>query len=96
MKIETNPLGSTASSQARKALAHNDASVQPQADGIESGSDNVQLSVDQQKVQALKAKLKALPEMRWDRVNALRDKIRDGSYQVGNQHIADAMMAELF
>ena len=60
-----------------------------------TGQDQAQLSVDSGTVQQLKAKLSQLPEVRQERVNALRQAVNGGTYQVSNQQLADAIGSEL-
>jgi flagellar biosynthesis anti-sigma factor FlgM len=56
-----------------------------------SGQDQAQLSVDNGTIQNLKAQLGQVPEVRQDRVDALRQAISNGSYQVSDQQLADAI-----
>jgi negative regulator of flagellin synthesis FlgM len=60
-----------------------------------SQQDQTQLSVDSGTVQELKVKLSQLPDVRQERVNALRQALGDGSYQVSSQQLADAMGTDL-
>jgi len=62
---------------------------------VTSGQDKAQLSVDSGTVQQLKSTLSQLPEVRQDRVNALRRAVSSGSYQVSNQQLADAIGSDL-
>jgi flagellar biosynthesis anti-sigma factor FlgM len=57
--------------------------------------DEVQFSVDGEKVQQLKAGLDGLPDLRQDRVVALQQAIEEGSYNVSPRQIAQAMSSEL-
>lgn len=57
--------------------------------------DQAQLSVDQGKVNQLQAELARLPDVRRDRVEALQWAVRDGSFQVSNEQIADKLFSEL-
>ena len=56
-----------------------------------SGLDQAKLSVDNGTIQTLKARLSQLPEVRQDRVDALRQAISKGSYRVSDQQLADAI-----
>jgi flagellar biosynthesis anti-sigma factor FlgM len=58
-------------------------------------SDEVQLSVDGEKIQQLKADLVGLPDMRQDRVVPLRQAVEEGGYNVSAQQIAQAMSSDL-
>jgi flagellar biosynthesis anti-sigma factor FlgM len=57
--------------------------------------DQVQFSVDGEKVQQLKTDLAALPDLRQDRVTALKQALEEGSYNVSGEQIAPAMSSEL-
>lgn len=57
--------------------------------------DQAQLSVDNNTIQNLKTSLAQVPEVRQNRVNALRAAINSGSYQVSNQQLANAMGSDL-
>lgn len=55
-------------------------------------ADRVDLSQDAQMVAALRRKIKDLPEVREDRVKALRQRISEGRYHVAADDIADLMV----
>jgi len=57
--------------------------------------DEVQFSVDREKVQQLKADLDGLPDLRQERVAVLRQAIEAGSYEVPIHQIAQAMSSDL-
>jgi len=79
------------------AKATNGGSPAPQnspASG-ESGQDQAQLSRDGGTVQQLKTMLSQVPEVRQDRVDALRQAIGNGSYQVSDQQLGDAIGSAL-
>jgi len=57
--------------------------------------DQVQFSVDGETVQQLKTDLAGLPDLRQDRVAALKQAIDGGSYNVSSQQIAQAMSSDL-
>jgi flagellar biosynthesis anti-sigma factor FlgM len=56
----------------------------------------VQPSIDREKVQRLKSALDGVPELRQERVAALRQALDEGSYKVPNQQIAQAMFSDLW
>jgi negative regulator of flagellin synthesis FlgM len=60
--------------------------------GIE---DTFQLSGTLGQVQQLKAQLAQTPEVRSDRVAALRQQVQQGTYKPTNEQIANAMISEL-
>jgi negative regulator of flagellin synthesis FlgM len=57
--------------------------------------DEAQFSVDSEKVQQLKTDLTGLPDLRQDRVTALKQALEEGSYNVSGEQIAQAMSSEL-
>jgi negative regulator of flagellin synthesis FlgM len=69
--------------------------TQNQGERVGLSSDEVQLSVDGEKVQQLKADLNGLPDLRQERVVALKQAIEEGSYKVSAQQIAQAMSSDL-
>ncbi len=52
------------------------------------------VSVDTTSVGSLQAQALATPEIRHDRVQALREQIRNGSYEIDPAKIADAMLRD--
>ena len=59
------------------------------------GDDQVQFSGAQGQVQALAKQVLQFPEMRQEKVNALRQAVLDGDYQVGSKQVADAVFAHM-
>jgi negative regulator of flagellin synthesis FlgM len=57
--------------------------------------DAADLSSDLQTVQQLKSQLANLPDVRQERVQALQKAVQDGTYEVGDGKIADAMLTDL-
>jgi flagellar biosynthesis anti-sigma factor FlgM len=57
--------------------------------------DQAQLSADTATVQQLKASLSQVPEVRQERVNALRQAMSKGTYQVSDQQLGDAIGSDL-
>jgi negative regulator of flagellin synthesis FlgM len=62
---------------------------------VPSSQDQAQLSVSSEKIGQLKATLASVPEIRQERVAPLRQAINDGSYQVSDQQLADAIHSDL-
>jgi len=60
-----------------------------------SDSDDARLSTAIA-VSALAEKLRQLPDVRQERVAALRQAVQNGQYQPSDQQIADALHAQLF
>jgi flagellar biosynthesis anti-sigma factor FlgM len=54
-----------------------------------------QLSGDPARVQSLAAQVNALPETRQEKVGALGPAVRDGSYQVSPEQMAEALISEM-
>jgi len=68
---------------------------QSQGEKVGFSPDEVQLSVDGERVQQMQADLGGLPDLRQDRVVPLRQAIEGGSYDVSSQQIAQAMSSDL-
>ena len=66
-----------------------------EASSIEGG-DTVLLSGTLAQAQQLKVQLSQTPDIRTDRVNALRQQILQGTYAPTNGQIAGAMMSEIY
>ena len=62
---------------------------------VSSGQDQAQLSLDNSAIQNLKAQLAKLPEVRQDRVDALRQAVSSGNYRVSDQQLSDAIGSDL-
>jgi flagellar biosynthesis anti-sigma factor FlgM len=62
---------------------------------VNSGQDQAQLSVGGQTIQQLNFSLSQVPEVRQERVDALRQVVSSGSYQVSDQQLSDAIGSEL-
>ncbi len=60
-----------------------------------SGEDQAQLSGTHMQVEALAAQAAQLPEIRQEKVVALREAVEGGRYQVDHRQVADAMLAHL-
>jgi len=68
---------------------------QNQGEKVGFSPDEVQFSVDGDKVQQLKTDLAGLPDVRQERVVALNQAIEQGSYNVSDQQIAQSMSSDL-
>jgi flagellar biosynthesis anti-sigma factor FlgM len=62
---------------------------------VNSDQDQARLSTDGGTVQQMKTMLSQLPEIRQDRVDALRQAVSSGSYQVTDQQLGDAIGSDL-
>jgi negative regulator of flagellin synthesis FlgM len=69
-----------------------------QTPSLSAGStqDQAQLSIDSNTIQQLQARLSQVPDVRQDRVNALRQAVNNGSYQVSDQQLSDAIASDMF
>jgi negative regulator of flagellin synthesis FlgM len=59
------------------------------------GADAARVSPDRVHVRALEAELKAAPEIRKDKVEALQRRIREGQFRVEPEQVAQAMLSEM-
>lgn len=59
------------------------------------GEDQAELSGVHNQVQALAAQVSQLPEIRQEKVDALRQVVLGGSYQPGSKQIAEALFAHM-
>jgi flagellar biosynthesis anti-sigma factor FlgM len=68
----------------------------PKTSGVSpaAGEDTVKLSSTHGEVQTLAANLAHVPEVRTERVNALRQQVRNASYHPDSGQVADAVIAE--
>jgi negative regulator of flagellin synthesis FlgM len=94
MKIDL-PLAFPGQSGPSRVGAAGPSPTQNQEERVGLSSDEVQLSVDGEKVQQLKADLNGLPDLRQERVAALKQAIDEGSYNVSAEQIAQAMSSDL-
>ncbi|HTU40733.1 MAG TPA: flagellar biosynthesis anti-sigma factor FlgM [Candidatus Aquilonibacter sp.] len=65
------------------------------ASGGVLGEDQAELSDTYAQVQALTAQALQFPEIRQEKVNALRQVVQDGSYQPSSDQIAGAMFTNM-
>jgi flagellar biosynthesis anti-sigma factor FlgM len=56
--------------------------------------DEARLSIDQDKVETLKSELSRLPEVRQERVEVVKQAVREGRQQVSDQQLAEAIHSE--
>lgn len=59
------------------------------------GEDSAQLAFSREAIATLKAQLAQMPEIRQERVAALRQAVANGTYQITPQQVAHAMFQEL-
>jgi len=94
MRID-GPLPLPESSQPQRTQKSGTSSNQRNLTPTRSSQDQTLLSVDTQRVDQLKGSLSQLPEIRQDRVAALREAVANGSHQVSDQQLADAIHSQL-
>jgi len=58
--------------------------------------DEVQFSIDREKVQRLKSDLDGMPDLRQELIAVLKQALEAGTYKVPNQEIAQAMFSDLW
>ncbi len=95
MKIDLNPssmqeLARSNGSATAAPVGQTEVSNQP---GV-SLDDVAQLSTGSDAIQKLKTQLEAVPDVRQQRVEGLRQAISEGSFQVSPEHIADAILGD--
>jgi flagellar biosynthesis anti-sigma factor FlgM len=93
MRVDLNP-GSSEAQELGQAGSAGARVTNATAGGTLVGSDTAQLSSDQGRVQSLAAQVNNLPEIRQEKVEALRRVIRDGNYDVAPEQTAEAMLSE--
>lgn len=64
--------------------------------GNQPVADNLEVSLSETTVTALKAHLASLPSTRQERVQALQQAIHNGTCEVGGKQLANAIHADLF
>jgi flagellar biosynthesis anti-sigma factor FlgM len=69
--------------------------AQNQGKKVGLSPNEVQFSIDREKVQRLKSDLDGMPDVRQERVAVLRQALEAGSYKVPNPQIAQAMFSDL-
>lgn len=96
MRIDLNPssmpelAGSNGTAGAAPA---GQPAVTEQAGPTATSDDVANLSTGSESLQRLKTQLDAVPDVRQQQVESLRQAVADGSFKVSPQHIAEAMLA---
>lgn len=60
----------------------------------DAGIDSAQLTTGTAALQQLKAQLAGVPDVRQEQVQALRQAVQNGTYEISPQRIANAMLAD--
>jgi negative regulator of flagellin synthesis FlgM len=95
MRVD-NPVSIPENLQPQKVARIGSSSQQNRSAPVDSGQDETQLSVDSSTIQQLNANLSQVPEIRQERVDALRQAVSSGSYEVSDQQLSDAVASDLF
>jgi negative regulator of flagellin synthesis FlgM len=90
MRVDA-PLSFPENLQPQKVASSGSPTQQSRTAPVESGQDQAQLSVNNDTMRQLKASLSQVPEVRQERVEALRQAVSSGSYQVSDQQLSDAI-----
>jgi len=94
MQVNLNPRSPEAQDVAQSAQTAARAGAAA-GSGTSVAEDKAQLSSDQARVQSLAAQVNNAPEIRQEKVEALRRVIREGSYQVTPEQTAEAMLSDM-
>ena len=94
MRIDA-PLSLPENLQSQKVTGSGSPAPRERPAAVNPEQDQAQLSADGQTIPQLKAALSTVPEVRQERVNALRQAVSSGSYQVSDQQLGDAIASEL-
>jgi flagellar biosynthesis anti-sigma factor FlgM len=95
MRIDGNQLPQSLSETGRSANSSPASSEGGTSVGSPLGEDQAQFSGIQGQVQALVGQALQFPEIREEKVNALRQAVFGGSYQPSSKQIADAVFAHM-
>jgi len=94
MRIELNYGPQQLAESNRSSAQAANAAERSTASGA-AGEDQAQLSGSHVQVQALAAQASQLPEVRQERVQALREAIQSGHYHVSPEKVAGAMLEHM-
>jgi negative regulator of flagellin synthesis FlgM len=94
-RIPTPPLTAGNADRTRKAAKAGKASARSEAAaGTPIGTDRVEVSDQARAMQVATEALKQAPQIRADKVAALKAKIKAGTYKVSGEDIAERMLAD--
>jgi len=94
MKIDPSLLHPVNRSPERLAEAPSPAQTD-RAESSRRAADRAQVTLDREKLERLKVELARLPEVRQERVDALRRTLAQGHYRIDENRVAEAVWAEL-
>jgi flagellar biosynthesis anti-sigma factor FlgM len=95
MRIDSNRSGQVPESEPSAPSSQAASSGSSAAGGV-PGQDQAQLSGAHTLVQALAAEASQLPEVREEKVSALRQAVESGSYQTSSEKVAEALFSHLW
>jgi flagellar biosynthesis anti-sigma factor FlgM len=97
MRIDLNQGTQPAAEETNQTATQKVRTAAAQANGhsLSLGEDQAQLSGAHTQVQALAAQAAQLPEVRQEKVQALRQAIGAGRYHVSPEKVADAMLGQM-
>lgn len=96
MKIDLNSINLDSTHIDRTTLRHTNqaATTEINAEGTQSDNDAASLSLNETTTQSLASQALSTPAIRQDKVEALRQAIANGTYQVAPEQVADAMIQD--
>jgi len=95
MRIDLNPTSQPVPETNRNSAQSTGTAVNSSGSGALGGEDQAQLSGVHAQVLALVARASQLPEVREQRVHALRQAIQSGQYQSSPEKVAVAVFAHM-
>jgi len=95
MRIDLNHGPQSSIETNRSGTQSTGAAASSSANRVVSGEDQAELSGAHAQVQALVAQASQLPEIRQERVHALRQAVQSGHYQPSPEQVAGAMFAHM-
>ena len=81
--------------RAQKLGKQDTASAANQETSKATQSDQVQISGKTREIESLREVISQMPEIRTDKVEALRNSIQDGTYKVNSEGIAGRILEEI-
>lgn len=93
MRIDLNPASMPELERSRGSSNASAASATP-VDSSSQSEDVASLSTGHEAISTLGAQLKAVPDVRQERVESLRQAIQSGTFKISPDGIADKMISE--
>lgn len=95
MKIDTEWLLPNVTGQKKGVLEKKETADSRESRVRPNSTDRVNLSANVREMAELRQKLADIPDVRADRVSALKNEIAQGKYQVDGRRVAESMMRSL-